>query len=402
MIKMKLSTRSKPYIIPEYSLTGDLLSFLTCNLQYRYQNKGTLPPSMPVQLWFGEFIHGVLEEAFLRWDLNKTSFPWDWKEDIRPIENMIDLKLQVRGLYPPQNHFFTTNIPGREDMEVTEADHKKLASARAEAAINIWGPHLFPLIDSTEELIKGIRDMPNYKENISRSNYYGINGVVDVITLFKKDELKKAVGWAALQYVQPGTIVGVGTGSTAAHFIDALGTMKGQIEGAVSSSDASTEKLKSLGIHVFDLNEVDSLGIYVDGADEINGHMQMIKGGGAALTREKIIASVAEKFICIADASKQVDILGKFPLPVEVIPMARSAVARQLVKLGGRPEYRQGVVTDNGNVILDVHGMEILDPIAMENAINAIPGVVTVGLFANRGADVALIGTPDGVKTIVK
>ena len=204
-----------------------------------------------------------------------------------------------------------------------------------------------------------------------------------------QDELKKAVGWAALQYVQPGTIVGVGTGSTAAHFIDALGTMKGQIEGAVSSSDASTEKLKSLGIHVFDLNEV-------------NGHMQMIKGGGAALTREKIIASVAEKFICIADASKQVDILGKFPLPVEVIPMARSAVARQLVKLGGRPEYRQGVVTDNGNVILDVHGMEILDPIAMENAINAIPGVVTVGLFANRGADVALIGTPDGVKTIVK
>ena len=166
--------------------------------------------------------------------------------------------------------------------------------------------------------------------------------------------------------------------------------------------DASTEKLKSLGIHVFDLNEVDSLGIYVDGADEINGHMQMIKGGGAALTREKIIASVAEKFICIADASKQVDILGKFPLPVEVIPMARSAVARQLVKLGGRPEYRQGVVNDNGNVILDVHGMEILDPIAMENAINAIPGVVTVGLFANRGADVALIGTPDGVKTIVK
>ena len=202
-----------------------------------------------------------------------------------------------------------------------------------------------------------------------------------------QDELKKAVGWAALQYVQPGTIVGVGTGSTAAHFIDALGTMKGQIEGAVSSSDASTEKLKSLGITVFDLNSVDRLGIYVD---------------GAALTREKIIASVADKFICIADASTQVDILGKFPLPVEVIPMARSAVARQLVKLGGRPEYRQGVVTDNGNVILDVHGLEILDAIALENAINGIPGVVTVGLFANRGADVALIGTADGVKTIVK
>ena len=210
-----------------------------------------------------------------------------------------------------------------------------------------------------------------------------------------QDELKKAVGWAALQYVQPGTIVGVGTGSTAAHFIDALGTMKGQIEGAVSSSDASTEKLKSLGIPVFDLNSVDR-------ADEINGHMQMIKGGGAALTREKIIASVADKFICIADASKQVDILGAFPLPVEVIPMARSAVARQLVKLGGRPEYRQGVVTDNGNVILDVHGLEILDAVALENAINGIPGVVTVGLFANRGADVALIGTADGVKTIVK
>ncbi|WP_194443777.1 ribose 5-phosphate isomerase A [Klebsiella pneumoniae] len=200
-----------------------------------------------------------------------------------------------------------------------------------------------------------------------------------------QDELKKAVGWAALQYVQPGTIVGVGTGSTAAHFIDALGTMKGQIEGAVSSSDASTEKLKSLGITVFDLNSVDRLGIYVDGADEINGHMQMIKGGGAALTREKIIASVADKFICIADASKQI-----------------YSASHDGSKLGGRPEYRQGVVTDNGNVILDVHGLEILDAIALENAINGIPGVVTVGLFANRGADVALIGTADGVKTIVK
>ncbi|MTH45222.1 ribose-5-phosphate isomerase RpiA [Intestinirhabdus alba] len=217
-----------------------------------------------------------------------------------------------------------------------------------------------------------------------------------------QDELKKAVGWAALQYVQPGTIVGVGTGSTAAHFIDALGTIKDRIEGAVSSSEASTAKLTRLGIPVFDLNDVDSLGVYVDGADEINGQMQMIKGGGAALTREKIIASVAKTFVCIADASKEVAILGGFPLPVEVIPMARSAVARQLVKLGGRPEYRQGVITDNGNAILDVHGMEILDPVAMENAINAIPGVVTVGLFANRGADVALIGTPEGVKTIKK
>lgn len=215
-----------------------------------------------------------------------------------------------------------------------------------------------------------------------------------------QDELKKAVGWEALKYVKPGTIVGVGTGSTAEHFIDALGTMKGQIEGAVSSSDASTEKLKSLGITVFDLNEVDSLDIYVDGADEINGHMQMIKGGGAALTREKIVAAVAKKFICIVDSSKQVDILGNFPLPVEVIPMARSYVARELVKLGGQPEYRQGVLTDNGNVILDVHNLKIMDAIALEKQINGIAGVVTVGLFANRGADVALVGSADGVKTI--
>ena len=215
-----------------------------------------------------------------------------------------------------------------------------------------------------------------------------------------QDELKKAVGWEALKYVKPGTIVGVGTGSTAAHFIDALGTMKGQIEGAVSSSDASTEKLKSLGITVFDLNEVDSLDIYVDGADEINGHMQMIKGGGAALTREKIVAAVAKKFICIVDSSKQVDILGNFPLPVEVIPMALSYVARELVKLGGQPEYRQGVLTDNGNVILDVHNLKIMDAIALEKQINGIAGVVTVGLFANRGADVALVGSADGVKTI--
>lgn len=215
-----------------------------------------------------------------------------------------------------------------------------------------------------------------------------------------QDELKKAVGWAALDYVKPGTIVGVGTGSTASHFIDALATMKNQIEGAVSSSEASTVKLQSLGIHVFDSNEVDLLDIYVDGADEINGHMQMIKGGGAALTREKVIAAIARQFICIVDASKQVDVLGKFPLPVEVIPMARSYVARELVKLGGQPEYRQNVVTDNGNVILDVHNLQILDAVALENAINGIPGVVTVGLFANRGADVALVGTPDGVKVV--
>ncbi len=215
-----------------------------------------------------------------------------------------------------------------------------------------------------------------------------------------QDELKKAVGWAALKYVKPGTVIGVGTGSTAAHFIDALGTMKHQIEGAISSSEASSAKLKALGIPLLDLNSVDSLDIYVDGADEINGHMQMIKGGGAALTREKIISAVARRFICIADASKQVDVLGGFPLPVEVIPMARSYVARELVKLGGLPEYRQGVVTDNGNIILDVHNLRILDPVALEDKINSLPGVVTVGLFARRGADVALIGTAQGVKII--
>ncbi|EJD6330018.1 ribose-5-phosphate isomerase RpiA [Proteus mirabilis] len=215
-----------------------------------------------------------------------------------------------------------------------------------------------------------------------------------------QDELKKAVGWAALEYVKPGTIVGVGTGSTASHFIDALATMKGQIEGAVSSSEASTAKLKSYGIPVFDCNEVDSLDIYVDGADEINHQMQMIKGGGAALTREKIIAAVAKTFVCIVDESKQVDVLGKFPLPVEVIPMARSYVARELVKLGGLPEYRENVVTDNGNVILDVYNLAILNPIELENKINSIAGVVTVGLFANRGADIVLMGTSEGVKTI--
>ncbi|MCT8344280.1 ribose-5-phosphate isomerase RpiA [Photorhabdus kleinii] len=217
-----------------------------------------------------------------------------------------------------------------------------------------------------------------------------------------QDELKKAVGWAALEFVTPGTVVGVGTGSTASHFIDALGSIKDQIEGAVSSSEASTEKLKSLGIPVFDCNEVDSLDIYVDGADEINGNMQMIKGGGAALTREKIIAAIAKKFVCIVDASKKVDVLGKFPLPVEVIPMARTYVARELVKLGGVPKYRQNVVTDNGNVILDVHNLAILDPVELENKINRISGVVTVGLFANRGADIVLMGTLDGVETITQ
>ncbi|GGQ24905.1 ribose-5-phosphate isomerase RpiA [Shewanella litoralis] len=215
-----------------------------------------------------------------------------------------------------------------------------------------------------------------------------------------QDEMKKAAGWAALQYVKKDTIVGVGTGSTVNHFIDALATMKDDIEGAVSSSEASTKKLKELGIEVFDLNSVDMIDVYVDGADEINDRMDMIKGGGAALTREKIVAAVAKQFICIVDNTKQVSILGEFPLPVEVIPMARSYVARELVKLGGDPVYRQGVVTDNGNVILDVYNMQILDPKVMETKINAIVGVVTNGLFANRGADVLLVGTPDGVNTV--
>lgn len=217
-----------------------------------------------------------------------------------------------------------------------------------------------------------------------------------------QDEMKKAAGWAALEYVKKGSIVGVGTGSTVNHFIDALATRKEEIKGAVSSSVASTERLKQIGIPVFDANEVASLDIYVDGADEINGEFDMIKGGGAALTREKIVAAIAKTYVCIVDNTKEVDVLGQFPLPVEVIPMARSYVARELVKLGGDPVYRQGVTTDNGNIILDVHNMQITNPKAMEDAINGIAGVVTVGLFAHRGADILLVGAPDGVKKIEK
>jgi ribose 5-phosphate isomerase A len=214
-----------------------------------------------------------------------------------------------------------------------------------------------------------------------------------------QDDKKKAAAYAALEYVEKDSIVGVGTGSTVNHFIDALATMKNEIEGAVSSSEASTEKLKEYGIEVFDLNSVSELSVYVDGADEINPYNHMIKGGGAALTREKIVAAVADKFICIVDDTKNVDILGDFPLPVEVIPMARSYVARELVKLGGDPVYREGVITDNGNIILDVHNMKIAEPIKLETQINAIVGVVTNGLFANRAADVVLVGTEEGVKT---
>lgn len=218
--------------------------------------------------------------------------------------------------------------------------------------------------------------------------------------MMTQDEMKKAAAIKALEYIEADTIVGVGTGSTVNHFIDALATIKDKIVGAVSSSEASTERLKSYGIEVFDLNNVDGIDVYVDGADEVNAHMHMIKGGGAALTREKIVAAVAKTFVCIADGSKQVPVLGSFPLPVEVIPMARSYVARELVKLGGDPAYRTGVTTDNGNVILDVHNLEIIDPIALEKSINAIVGVVTNGLFANRAANVLIIGTEDGAKIV--
>ncbi|KGJ97064.1 ribose-5-phosphate isomerase RpiA [Colwellia psychrerythraea] len=215
-----------------------------------------------------------------------------------------------------------------------------------------------------------------------------------------QDEMKNAAAIKALEFIENDTIVGVGTGSTVNFFIDALATMKDKIAGAVSSSEESSKRLKAHGIEVFDLNSVDVLDVYVDGADEITKHMAMIKGGGAALTREKIVAAVAKRFICIADDSKQVKVLGSFPLPVEVIPMARSYVARELVKLGGDPEYRQGVITDNGNVILDVHNLEILDPKNLETQINAIVGVVTNGLFALRAADILVLGSSDGIKVV--
>ncbi|MEO1751775.1 ribose-5-phosphate isomerase RpiA [Thiofaba sp. EF100] len=215
-----------------------------------------------------------------------------------------------------------------------------------------------------------------------------------------QDELKRQAALAALEYIKPGTIVGVGTGSTVNHFIDGLATIKHKIEGAVSSSNASTERLRKHGIQVFDLNEVDDIPVYVDGADEANEHLQLIKGGGGALTREKIIAHMAKTFVCIADESKLVPVLGKFPLPIEVIPMARSMIARELVKRGGNPVYRDGFVTDNGNQILDVHNLEIMQPAKLEDELNNIPGIVTVGLFALRPADVLILATRDGVRKI--
>ncbi len=219
-----------------------------------------------------------------------------------------------------------------------------------------------------------------------------------------QDELKRAVGQAAVDYIKPhleeNSIIGVGTGSTANCFIDALAEHKQMFDGAVASSDATAERLKQHGIPVYDLNGAGPIAFYVDGADETNDKLQLIKGGGAALTREKIVAACADQFICIADDSKWVNMLGTFPLPIEVIPMARSYVAREIVKLGGDPVYRQGVLTDNGNVILDVHNLNIESAIALEERINNIVGVVTNGLFAARPADVLLMGTADGVKEI--
>jgi len=217
-----------------------------------------------------------------------------------------------------------------------------------------------------------------------------------------QDELKKAVAKAAIAHVPEDCVVGVGTGSTANFFIDELARIKGRLEGAVASSEATATRLKAAGIRVFDLNSVDELPVYVDGADEVTRHLHMIKGGGGALTREKIVAAVASKFVCIADEAKMKDVLGAFPLPVEVIPMARSYVARGLVRLGGHPELRQGFTTDNGNIILDVRGLAIVNPVVLEGEINQIVGVVASGLFARRGADVLLLGTRNGVKTLTR
>ena len=215
-----------------------------------------------------------------------------------------------------------------------------------------------------------------------------------------QDELNRKVAEAALPYIKGVGIIGVGTGSTVNHFIDLLADFKNDIEGAVSSSEASTKRLKDLGIPVLDLNDVGTLDIYVDGADEVNPHKQLIKGGGAALTREKIIAAASRQFVCIADESKLVDVLGKFPLPVEVVPMARSYVARELVKLGGQPIYRENCITDNHNVILDVHNLSIIDPTKLENLINNITGVVMVGIFSARPADVVLVSKGDQIITM--
>jgi len=215
-----------------------------------------------------------------------------------------------------------------------------------------------------------------------------------------QNKLKEQAAIAALEYVEDDMMVGVGTGSTVNYFIDALATVKSKIEGTVASSQASAERLKKHGIPVLDLNVVENVDVYIDGADETNAHLQLIKGGGGALTREKIITAVARKFICIADETKKVDVLGEFPLPVEVIPMARSYVAREIVKLGGDPTYREGFVTDNGNIILDIFNLSIIDPVKLEQQLNNIVGVVTNGLFANRPADTLLLATEGEVKVM--
>jgi ribose 5-phosphate isomerase A len=214
-----------------------------------------------------------------------------------------------------------------------------------------------------------------------------------------QDELKQAAARAAIAHVPTGGVIGVGTGSTANYFIDALAAVKHRIDGAVASSEATAQRLKAIGVDAVDLNSTIELEVYVDGADEIDYSLSMIKGGGGALTREKIVAAVARTFVCVADDSKLVATLGRFPLPVEVIPMARSYVARQLVKLGGQPEWRQGFVTDNGNAILDVYNLQITQPAELESALNQITGIVTNGLFARRPADILLLGTPNGVTT---
>jgi ribose 5-phosphate isomerase A len=217
-----------------------------------------------------------------------------------------------------------------------------------------------------------------------------------------QDELKRLVAGEALKHVVEDAVVGLGSGSTVNFFIDALASIKGRIEGAVAASEASAARLKGHGIRVFDLNSVDELPVYVDGADEVTEHLAMIKGGGGALTREKIIAAVARKFVCICDASKLVPVLGKFPLPLEVIPIARSHVGRELRKLGGQPVLREGFKTDNGNLILDCHGLSIVDPPKLESELNQIAGVVSNGLFARRPADLLLLGTPQGVRAVTR
>ncbi len=214
------------------------------------------------------------------------------------------------------------------------------------------------------------------------------------------DDKKKQVALAALDYVEVGTIIGVGTGSTANHFIDALASIKHKIDGTVASSEATAKRLKSHGIPVFDLNTVDEISVYIDGADEANHHLHLTKGGGGALTREKIVAAVSKKFVCIADDSKLVEILGAFPLPVEVIPMARSHVGRKILELGGQPVYRDGFVTDNGNIILDIYHLQIAEPVKLETQLNQITGVVTNGLFAIKPADILLLGSDNGVKVV--